>query len=160
MAAPKGNTYWKLAKGWKKGNYPAYTPDELWQKACDYFDWVEKHPYKEEKVFGSGFRTTISKMRPTTQKSFCIFAQISSTTFDNYHANEAYFGITSRIKDIIYVQKFEGAAAGQLNSNLIARELRLAEKVQTEVSNIHLMHVDPITEIEALNIKKMLERKY
>lgn len=148
MAAPRGNSYWKLVKGWKNGMDVSYTPDELWEKACKYFDWVEKHPYKEEKVFGSGYRTTINKMRPMTQRAFCIFAQISSSTFDNYHANEAYLGITSRIKDIIYVQKFEGAAADLVNPNIIARELGLAEKVQTEVTNVPLMSFDPLSDIE------------
>lgn len=147
MAAPRGNTYWKLAKGWGVGNDAAYTPEELWNKACDYFDWVEKNPLKEQKVFGSGLRMNVSKMRAMSQKAFCIFAQISSTTFDNYHADEAYLGITARIKDIIFTQKFEGAAADLVNPNIIARELGLAEKVQTEVTNVPLMNFDPLSEI-------------
>lgn len=147
MAAPRGNTYWKLAKGWGVGNDAVYTPEELWAKACDYFDWVEKNPLKEQKVFGSGLRVNVSKMRAMTQKAFCIFAQIGTTTFDRYNDDEAYRGITTRIKDIIFSQKFEGAAADLLNSNLIARELGLADKVQTEVTNIPLMSFDPLSEI-------------
>lgn len=148
MAAPRGNTYWKLAKGWGVGNDAAYTPGELWIKACEYFEWVEKNPLKEQKVFGSGLRMTVNKMRAMSQKAFCIFAQISYKTFDNYNDNEAYLHITARIKDIIFTQKFEGSAADLLNANIIARELGLAEKVTTEVTNVPLMNIDPLSDIE------------
>lgn len=128
MAAPKGNTYWKLAKDWGIGADRKYAPDELWSKAVEYFKWVDKNSLEETKVFANGHRATVPKMRAMTITGFCIYAQISSTTFDNYGTNEAYLGITTRIRDIIYTQKFEGACADLLNSNIIARELGLADK--------------------------------
>lgn len=128
MAAPKGNTYWKLAKGWGVGADRKYTPDELWNKALEYFEWIDKNPLKEEKVFGTGLSMKVAKMRATTIIGFCIFANISRKTLSLYEADEAYVHITTRILDIIYTQKFEGACADLLNSNIISRELGLTDK--------------------------------
>jgi hypothetical protein len=79
---------------------------------------------KNEKTI---YSTALPKMRAMTQKAFQIFADISHTTWDNYCAKDDYVAITTRIGDIIYSQKFEGAAATLLNPNLIARELGLKE---------------------------------
>lgn len=128
MAAPKGNTYWKLAKDWGIGADRKYTPDDLWTKALEYFRWVESHPLKEEKVFGTGLRMQVSKLRAMSIVGFCIFANIDRKTLSAYEADEAYLHITTRIRDIIYTQKFEGACADLLNSNIIARELGLTDR--------------------------------
>jgi hypothetical protein len=128
MAAQKGNTYWKLAKGFAVGAEKKYSPNELWTKAVEYFMWVEKNPLKEEKVFGSGARMTVNKMRAMTITGFCLFAQIGRNTFGEYCNDEAYTNITARIRDVIYTQKFEGAAADLLNANIISRELELKER--------------------------------
>lgn len=128
MAAPKGNTYWKQAKGFAVGNPKKYTPEELWNKALEYFEWIEKNPLKEEKVFGTGVRMKVNKMRAMTLTGFYLFAEIDKKTFEKYCNDEAYIPVTTRIRDIIYTQKFEGAAADLLNPNIIAREIGLADK--------------------------------
>lgn len=137
MAAPKGNTYWKLAKGFAEGNEKKYSKNELWTKAIEYMEWLEKYPLKEQKAFGNGKKVTVNKMRAATITGFCIYAGISTTTFDNYSKDQAYLGITSRIKELFFSQKFEGAAADLLNSNIIARELGLADakKLQGDEEN-------------------------
>ena len=132
MAAPKGHEYWKLAKGFAVGNEKKYQPQELCDVAIEYFKWVEKNPLKEQKAFGNGTILNLNKMRAMTIKGFCLFAGISSQTFDSYSKEETYLSITSYIRDVIYTQKLEGAAAGLLETNIIARELGLKEKVESE----------------------------
>ena len=153
MAAPKGNTYWKRVKNWKCGADVKYTPEALWAIALEYFEDIEKTPLKEEKVFGTGVRMKVSKMRAMSIASFCVFAQIGKSTFDGYTANEAYSGITTRIRDIIYSQKFEGAAAGLLESNIIARELGLTDKkdLTSNGKNIFSVTVQDKATEEAVN---------
>lgn len=130
--AAKGNQYWRRVKNWKCGAERAYTPAELWDIAIQYFDHVEKNPLIEQKAFGSGLVADVAKMRAMTITDFCLFANISRMTFDNYSKEDAYLYITSRIKDIIYTQKFQGAAADLLNPSIIARELGLAEKSENK----------------------------
>jgi hypothetical protein len=138
MAAPKGNNYWEFRS--KDGTEPKYTTETLWAKAVEYFQWVKENPLWESVLVAKGivinkgkknektiYSTALPKMRAMTQKAFQIFADISHTTWDNYCAKDDYVAITTRIGDIIYSQKFEGAAATLLNPNLIARELGLKE---------------------------------
>ncbi|WP_185145390.1 terminase small subunit [Apibacter muscae] len=132
MAAPKGNTYWKLAKGFAEGNDKKYSKEELWSTAIEYMYWLEKNPLKEQKVFANGKKVTLNKMRAATITGFCLYAGISTTTFDNYSKNQAYLGIVKRIKELFFSQKFEGAAADLLNSNIIARELGLADTTKLQ----------------------------
>lgn len=133
MAAPKGMKYWQLAE--KMGRNPKYTPKALWQKAIEYFEWVEDNPLQEQKL-SSGEIFAMDKMRAMTIRGFCLFAGIDQQTFANYEVSDNFFGITTRIRDIIYQQKFEGAAADLLNPNIIARELGLAEKSDVNLRSI------------------------
>lgn len=128
MAAPKGNTYYQLVRNWKPGAERKYTPEALWEKAIAYFEWVEANPLKEQKAFSSGLVLDVDKQRAMTIQGFCVYANINPGTFYNYETNEAYFEIIARIRNVIYTQKFEGAAAGLLESNIISRELGLTDK--------------------------------
>ncbi|MFR9166359.1 MAG: terminase small subunit [Dysgonomonas sp.] len=132
MASAKGNAYYKLAKSLEPHKRNRYQPEELWEAALRYFDWIEKNPLKEEKVFSSGKRLNVSHMRAMTIVSFCVFAGISRETFDNYSKSDKYKPVTSLIRNIIFSQKFEGAAANLLNPSIIARELGLKEQADAE----------------------------
>lgn len=132
MAAPKGNSYYKLVKNWKYGADRKYTPSQLWDKAVEYFEWVEANPLKEQKAFSSGVTVDVSKMRAMELQGFCTYANISYSTFKNYSNNKAYLAITTRIKQIMDSQKFTGAAAGLLESNIIARDLKLVDKKEVD----------------------------
>lgn len=126
MAAPKGNQYWKLAHNWKKPK--RYKPDELLIKANEYAIWIEKNPLYELKVFGTGVKIKVPKMRAMTIQGFTLFCNMSLQTWYEYEKQEAYLEIISRIKSLFFAQKFEGAAAEFLNPNIIARELGLSDK--------------------------------
>lgn len=126
MAAPKGSKYWQLAE--RVGRNPKYTPDALWDKAVEYFEWVEENPLQEAKVSASGKVVKVDRLRAMTIRGFCLFAGIDQQTFANYDEDDKFFGITTRIRDVIYQQKFEGASADLFNANIIARELGLANK--------------------------------
>lgn len=126
MAAPKGNQYWKLAHDWRKPK--KYKPEELLIKAQEYAEWIEKNPLKELKVFGTGVKIEVPKMRAMTIQGFTLFCNMSLQTWYEYENQKAYSEIIARIKALFFAQKFEGAAAEFLNPNIIARELGLAEK--------------------------------
>lgn len=138
MAAPLGNEFWRLAE--HPGRPKAYQPDELWEKALEYFEWMDLHPwYKNEAVKSGdsvGVIIKIPTSRPFTQSGFCVFAGISMTTFETYAVTEEFLGVTTRIREIMYTQKFEGAAVGAYNANIIARDLGLTDKIdqKTEIS--------------------------
>ncbi len=130
MAAPKGNQFWRERSS--HGRKPKFaTPEQLWDAAVEYFEWVDANPLYEEKVFHAGgviTRIHVAKMRAMTLKSLCGFIGIRMQTWCEYRAKEGFSYITERIYMIIYEQKFSGAAANLLNASIIARELGLGEK--------------------------------
>lgn len=134
MAAPKGNRFWEARSS--HGRKPVFeNPEQLWQACCEYFEWIENNPLKEEKVFsyqGEITHTNISKMRAMTIMGLCLFLDIDRTTWLAYKAKEGFSIITTRTEEVIYDQKFSGAAADLLNANIIARDLGLKEQSQVE----------------------------
>lgn len=130
MAAPIGNKFWEARSS--HGRSPIFgSPDELWASCCEYFDWIEENPLLEAEAFayqGAVKLQELPKMRAMTIASLCIFLDISVKTWAEYREREDFTPITTRVDDIIRTQKFQGAAAGLLNPNIIARDLGLSEK--------------------------------
>jgi hypothetical protein len=139
MGAPKNNQFWKARSKHGRGKIFS-TPEILWQAACEYFKWVEENPLKKTIVYqGAVSEETESLMRAMTIEGLCIFLDVPTQTFLNYcdKENDSYkdfFEITTRIREIIRTQKFEGASAGMLNPNIIARDLGLVDKKEVDKS--------------------------
>lgn len=137
MPAPIGNQFWKLANVGTDKMFT--TPDDLWVKACEYFDWCDANPWHKTDFIRSGDSAgTIVRLetaRPYTIQGLCLYLGMSDDTFANYSQKEgyeAYFAICKRIRQVIYTQKFEGAAVGAFNANIIARDLGLVDKKETQ----------------------------
>ncbi len=130
MGAPKGNKFWQARSS--HGRKPIFeTPDVLWEACLEYFNWVEENPLTEEKLFhyqGAIVRDTVAKMRAMTVKGLCIFLDIDTSTWEDYTKRQDFIRVTTRAREIIDSQKFEGAAAELLSANIIARDLGLADK--------------------------------
>lgn len=136
----------KEASFWKAqptgGRQKQYSPQQLWEAACEYFEWIDKNPMKEEKIFSSKIgivRGTVSKRRPYQKGGLAIFLGISVRTLHNYcNDNENYadfIPITEQIVEIIRTQKFEGAASGFFKENIIAQDLGLKTINKIEIEN-------------------------
>jgi len=126
-----GNDFWKQRTTVGRGKIFS-TPEKLWEAACEYFQWVLDNPLMERVIQG-GKEWDVPKMRAMTIQGLCIFLDVETKTFYNYcdKKNESYkdfLHTTTRISDIIRTQKFEGASAGFLNHNIIARDLGLSDK--------------------------------
>ena len=133
MAAPKGNEFWKLADYSHRQPKSFESPEDLWERACKYFEWCDNNPLQEEKLFhyqGEIIRDSVSKLRAYTLRELCLFLGVETKYFNHFdlEKHKDYAHIIARIRDIIYTQKFTGAAADLLNPNIIARELGLSDK--------------------------------
>lgn len=114
------------------GRPVSYEPQELWEKAVEYFEWCKASPLKEGKLFGTGLSGKVDHPKAFTKQGFCAFAGISPRTFDTYAVRAEYEQITDTIRAIMFDQKFSAAAVGLMNPNLIARELGLADRIKQE----------------------------
>lgn len=118
------------------------TPDEMWTRCCEYFDYVKANPLIENKIFqfqGGIVDGTVEKPRAMTLRGLCIHLGCTRQTWDNYRKREGYAEVCDLVDAIIYTQKFELAAADLLNASVIMRDLGLKERVEQtgSVTNIN-----------------------
>jgi len=143
MAAPKGNSFWKLRS--RHGREKIFaTPEILWDAACEYFEACVKNPIiKVEWVGGMAKRVNRPIDRPFTLTGMCVFLDVNSKYFIELKEREkdsdnGFTEVITRIEETIYSQKFSGAAAGIFNANIIARDLGLADKKDITERTIHV----------------------
>ena len=129
-----GNQFWKARA--KHGRDKIFsTPKCLWDACVEYFQWVEDNPLLEQKIFhtnGQITKDTVSKMRAMTLTGLRLFLGIDAQTWLNYKELDDFIEVITRAEEIIYEQKFTGAAADMLNPNIIARDLGLADKQEVK----------------------------
>lgn len=134
MAAPKYNQYWKHRK--KHGRNRLFkSPDELWEKSCEYFEWVDNTPWYKQvviRVNGEHQIIQVAKQRPYTLCGLCSYLHCGKAYFRQLkNINEGYSTVIARVKDIIWVNQFEGACAGIFNPAIVARSLGLPDKQES-----------------------------
>lgn len=129
MQFQEGNRFWERRSS--HGRKPIFqTPDDLWSAAQEYFKWCEDNPLQEAIVYQGLLNTEQSKplMRAMTLDGLMIFLDISDSAWYQYKSRPDFVEVTKQIDKVIRTQKFEGAAAGLLNPNIIARDLGLSDK--------------------------------
>lgn len=142
MAAPAGNQFWKLRS--KHGRDKLFeSPELLWDAACEYFEWCEDNPLKELDFRGKdATEVVLPKMRAFTMQGLCLFLDCNTVYFNHFESalkeknddvSKDFSKVVTRIRETIYNQKFTGAAAGFLNANIIARDLGLSDKTDSNV---------------------------
>ena len=150
MAAPKGNQDWMLRS--KHGRDKLFASSELlWDAACEYFQWCDDNPWVRTETTTKQVKTKVKvkgkegeedtivpisdvkeipTARPYTLEGFCLYCEASRSWWSEFKkaGHEGFLEVTTRIDQIIYKQKFEGAAVGAFNANIIARDLGLVDK--------------------------------
>lgn len=108
---------------------------EFKKAASEYFRWVDDHPLQEEQVFqhkGCIVRADKAKMRSFTKQGLASYLGIPVSRLESYKQRKdpEWREAMELIEQVIYEQKFSGAAAGLLNSSIIGRDLGLADKTE------------------------------
>lgn len=148
MGAPKGNEFWKQRA--KHGRDKLFkTPQLLLEAATEYFQWCIDNPLMESQLvkYRDEYEMAeIPKMRPYTLSGLCIYLDCNQVYFNQFEnglkdkgkenwseEDKDFSKVVTRIREIIYTQKYEGAASGFLNPNIIARDLGLVDKQENKV---------------------------
>lgn len=161
-AAPKGNKFWLLRS--KHGRDKLFkTPDLLWQAACEYFDYILNNPLIEIDYRGKDATPVeIPHIEPFTIQGLCLYLDCNTMYFNQFedslkdkkdNLSKDFSLIVTRIREIIYKQKFAGASCGFYNSSIIARDLGLKDKSEIEHSGGL-----PVYEVEMPEKDKTQER--
>lgn len=148
MGAPKGNQFWRQRS--KHGRELLFSsPDLLRQAVAEYFQFVDDNPWRsvEAKVVNKAIKKVkIPKPIPYTLTGLYLYLGCSQTWAMNFKARlpdikeldeetkKDFLRVFDEIEQIMYTQKFSGAAAGFFNANIIARELGLADKQEVKAN--------------------------
>ena len=120
------------------------TPQILWEAACEYFQMRDESPWEKEDFIrggeSAGGKVYLNTAVPYTWCGLEDYLREKglAAKLDDYRANKEgryseYADICTHIGQIIFDQKFTGAAVGAFNANIIARDLGLTEKTQNTV---------------------------
>jgi len=150
MSAPKGNEFRKLRS--KHGRDKIFkTPKSLWQAACEYFQWCEENPLVKQDFRGKdAYEVHLNHPRPFNVRGLVRYLNCNVMYFNHFESalqgkkdkkSKDFSIIITRIRETIYQQKFEYAATGFFNANIIARDLGLTEKSEVLGS----LDIDQIT---------------
>lgn len=161
-----GNKEWR--KRSKHGRDKLFaTPGLLWDAACEYFQWCDDNPLLESKAFSTKddgiVDHPLAKMRAFTIAGLCYFLGCNRGYFVDFKKrltdDDADFSLVIKsIEDIIYTQKFEGAAAGLLNSNIIARDLGLSDKTEVKDTSDKDLDLSDFSAEEKKTLRTLLAR--
>jgi hypothetical protein len=64
-----------------------------------------------------------------------LFLDINRGTWNEWRNQDDYSEVITRAEEVIYSQKFAGAAADLLNANIIARDLGLTDRREVRQSS-------------------------
>ena len=127
----RGNQFWKLRS--TAGPKPTFATPEALQTACmEYFEAVTSTPMQAAELVkhaGKAKVRHVPKMRAMSVEGLCVFLDVSVTTWYRWKDKDSDLReVCLVMQQIMYAQKFEGAAAGMLNAAIVARKLGLADR--------------------------------
>ncbi|MEW5677053.1 terminase small subunit [Flavobacterium enshiense] len=143
MAAKKGNEWWKLRS--KHGRDKIFeNSNQLWESCAEYFEATDKRKWNKVEYKGNPPKKfLIPTETPYTITGLCLFLGVNSKYFNDFKKalegknddkSKGFSEVITRVEDIIYTQKFEGAAVFAFSHVIIARDLGLVEKKENQHS--------------------------
>ncbi len=130
MAAPKGNQFWKVRSKHGRDRI-IQSPKFLEEAANEYFQYCIDNPIEVVDYRGKDATpVTIRHPRVFQKDGLILFCGISEWRLieDLKKVSDDFSQVITRIESTIRKQKFENAAVGLFNANIIARDLGLADK--------------------------------
>ena len=140
----KGNKIWQLADPTKVGRPALFkTPTELWNEVIKYFEWVDNNPILKTDFKGKEADIVhYDLQRPYTWQGLYVFLGVKD--LEHYKTKSEFSEILTHIGNIIYSNKYDGAAVGIFNYAIISRDLGLMDKtdITTNGKEINLPYKD------------------
>jgi len=124
------------------------SPELLWDLFEEYIDHTDANPWIKKQLITSGDLAgvimNIPHSVPYSWSSFGVYVANAGycTRLDEYksarkgNSYEAFSEVVARISEVMYSQKFNGAAVGAFNQSIISADLGLIQRTITEVKDI------------------------
>lgn len=135
MAAPQGNQFWKQRSTHGR-DLIFSSPEILWQACIEYFEKTDERKWiKKDWVGKDAIEVYREVETPYTLSGLFVFLDIDHKTWDQYRGRDGYTEITTRVQQIMFTQKLEGAAVGAFNASIIARDLQLKDVSEVNLND-------------------------
>lgn len=102
------------------------TPEQLMNLVVSYFEWAETNAIKagETASFqGKTYEDTIHRPRVFTWAGLTLFCGVSTGIIQKWKRQPGYMQVLDFAETVIREQKYQYAANGMINTNMIAKEL-------------------------------------
>lgn len=133
----EGNQYWNLRLKHGRDRI-IQSPKELEDNSNEYFQWCIDNPLIAFEVHGKdAYTIQVPKKRVFQKDGFALASGLADwrQIEELKKVSPDFLQVVTRIENIIKTQKFEGAASGFFNSNIVARDLGLSDKSEVEVND-------------------------
>lgn len=141
MAAPPNNQFWKLRASHGRDMIFS-SPTILWEACCEYFEATDKRKWYKTEFHGKdATECSVPVETPYTWTGLYLFLDIHHDTWSEYEKREDFTAICTRVRSILYTQKFEGAAVGAFHPMIISRDLGLADKTENKNENTGIVKI-------------------
>ncbi len=144
------------------------SPQDLWNKALEYFKWVDDNPWQRKNasnaVNTAGLNTSNHLNqnvqlfpRAYTLYGLCAFAGICKwADFKrNYIDRKGFLEVIDAIENIVTAQQVDGAMIHQFDSNLVARLNGIADTTKTEVTGKDGAPIIALPKLSAEDIEEL-----
>lgn len=112
------------------------TPEDLWVDCLEYFEDTSKRKWKRKDWVGKDAKmVTRETETPFSLTGLFVFLDINRQTWTNYRDRDGFLAVCTRVEQIMFTQKFEGASVGAYNANIIARDLGLKENIDASIND-------------------------
>lgn len=132
----EGNQWWR--KRTTHGRKKIFsTPEILRKAAIEYFEETDKRKWEKKDFKGNKVKeVTYKTSTPYTISGLCVYLGVNSKYFNDFEKNldlttkkgADYSEVVGWIRDVMFTQKFEGAAVGAFSQAIIAQEIGLRTK--------------------------------
>lgn len=155
------NQFWKLRS--KHGREAIFkTPETMWEAAMEYFEATDARKWMKVEFKGKdNERVEVPTDTPYTISGLCLFLDVSTSYFQEFETrinekkklnkkDREFIKTISRIRQIIWTQKFEGASVNAYNSAIIMRELGMYDKLQLSGDKGNPIVISQITGMDVI----------
>lgn len=114
------------------------TPEDMFNAAKEYFEHQSSRSLNEIQYVGKDARkVTVPHSPPFTWEGLTMFLHVNTVYFNKFEAErqkenteeaKEFCKVITYIREVIRMQKFEGAMCGFYNANITARDLGLTDK--------------------------------
>ena len=136
MQFTHGNQLWRRVKN--PGRPPKFPyAMTLWNSCVEYFEHEIQGTYVAEKPGATdeeGNVKLVLRRRPFSQRNLCTYLGIHIDTWLDWKKSRPDFsGVIAMVEQIIFQDKYDGAAIGVFSERLMSRDLGLIDKSETKV---------------------------